>query len=196
MRLRKFLALLLVPALFVWLPYAAAQNNEISIGIGGNFPVNSPGTSNAVAIAGSVAHRLFGVPMLSLYAEVPVVGTFSADANTAGLLAPGSYSSLYITPGVKLKIGSSFPLSPYLAVGGGLAHFSKSRSVALASGSDTSTNTGVLDMGGGVDMKIAPHVSLRAEMRDFYSGSPALTIPALRAKQHNLVATGGLVLRF
>lgn len=196
MRVTKYLAVLLVPALLMSLPHAAAQDNEIAVGIGGNFPVNSPGASNAVAISGSVAHRLFGVPMVSLYAEVPVVGTLGADVRTAGLLSPGSYSSLYVAPGVKLKIGSSFPVSPYFVVGGGLAHFSKSSSVAAASGSDTSTNTGVIDMGGGVDMKLAPHVALRGEVRDFYSGSPALTIPALRDRQHNLVVSAGLVLRW
>lgn len=196
MKSKPLLAVLLVPALWLCPPRAAAQKNEIAVGIGGNFPVNSPGASNAVAITGSVAHRLFGVPMVSLYAEIPVVGTFSADVTTAGLLAPGTYSSLYVAPGLRLKIGSSFPVSPYLVAGGGVAHFGKSASVALASGSDTSTNTGVLDIGGGADMKLAPHLALRGEVRDFYSGSPALTIPALRDRQHNLVISGGLVIRF
>ena len=49
-------------------------------------------------------------------------------------------------------------------------------------------------------MKIAPFLGLRAEVRDFYSGSPELTLNQVTGtfneRQHNIIGTAGLVLRF
>jgi len=190
-------AVILLVALVGSAVNASAQNNEIAISLGGYFPMSNPVSSgNAFAIEGTVAHRIFGVPMVSAYIEVPIVGTFSSSVPSTGLLSSASYSALFIAPGLKIKIGAAFPISPYLAAGGGLARYSKSSNLAAATATGTTTNTGVFDVGGGLDMKIAPFLSLRGEMRDFYSGSPAITLPALQQKQHNLLATGGLVLRF
>lgn len=174
-----------------------AQSNEISLTAGGYFPINSPvPVGHALAIEGSVAHRLVGVPMISAYLEVPITGTLTSSVTSAGLLSSASYSALFITPGLKLKLGAELPISPYLAAGGGLARYSKSANLAAASATGTVTNTGVFDVGGGIDMKIAPFLGLRAELRDFYSGSPALSLTTLKQRQQSLVATAGLVVRF
>jgi hypothetical protein len=94
-----------------------------------------------------------------------------------------------------LKFAPGFPVSPWAAVGGGLAHFSANSGLRLLSGTDT-TNTGVFDFGGGLDMKVAPWVSVRGEVRDFYSGGLGFNLSNFNERQHNLVVTGGLVLRF
>lgn len=39
-------------------------------------------------------------------------------------------------------------------------------------------------------------LTLRAEIRDFYGGSPAYNTRAISGGQHKVVAGGGLVLRF
>lgn len=176
---------------------AQAQSNEIALTVGGYFPLNSPvPVGHALAIEGNVAHRLVGAPMIAAYLEVPITGTLTSSVTSAGLLSSASYSALFITPGLKLKLGAELPISPYLAAGGGLARYSKSANLAAAAATDTVTNTGVFDVGGGVDMKIAPFLGLRAEVRDFYSGSPALSLSSLKQKQQSLVATAGLVVRF
>jgi hypothetical protein len=53
-----------------------------------------------------------------------------------------------------------------------------------------------VDFGGGLDWKIAPFISARAEARDFYSGGIGLSLTSLNERQHNLVTTLGLVLKF
>ena len=122
-----------------------------------------------------------------------MAGTFNSDVFTTGhLLSLGTYSAVFVTPGVRLKLAPGSPLSPYLAIGGGLAHFSKSGN-ALATSS--STNAGTFDFAGGLEMKIFPYLSLRGEVRDYYSGSPNL-LPGADARQNQLLTTGGIVFRF
>jgi hypothetical protein len=172
-----------------------AQKNELSVGVGGYFPVNLTGVGNAVAIEGTFSRRFGSAPLASLYLELPVVATLNSSVRTFGLTSSSSYSSLFLAPGVKLKLAPGFFLSPWLAVGGGLAHFSNNSSLANFTG-EGSRNTSVVDFGGGLDWKIAPFLSARGEARDFYSGGLGLSLTSLNERQHNLVTTLGLVLRF
>jgi hypothetical protein len=178
----------------------AAQKNELAIGAGGYFPVNLTGVGNAAAIEGSYARRIASVPFLSAYIELPVVGTLTSNVSNFGLTSSASYSALFIAPGLRVKFAPGFFVSPWLAVGGGLAHFSGNSGLRLLSGTGT-TNTGVVDYGGGLDWKIAPYLSLRGEARDFYSGGLGFNVLGFNLlnfnqNQHNIVITGGLVLRF
>ncbi|MGZ4822278.1 MAG: hypothetical protein ACXVZM_11795 [Terriglobales bacterium] len=180
--------------LLVALP-ALAQKIELALGAGGYFPVNVTGAGNAAAIEGNAAYRIASVPLLSAYVEVPVVGTFNSNVRTFGLTSSASYSALFVAPGLRVKFAPGFFISPWLAVGGGLAHYSGSSGLRLLSGTDT-TNTGVFDYGGGLDSKIAPYLSVRGEVRDFYSGGLGFNLANFNQRQHNIVATAGLVLRF
>ena len=188
---------------------AWAQKAEIALTVGAYHPVNSYTSGNSFAIEGNVAGRIASVPFFALYVEVPVAGaldinvpaSFSSAALPPGgsLAQSGSYSSIFVAPGLRLKLAPSFPLSPYIAAGGGLAHFNRSAS-ETPSGASSSINKALFDIGGGLDLKIAPFVSVRAEVRDFYSGSPELTINQVTGtfnqRQHNILGTAGLVLRF
>jgi hypothetical protein len=167
----------------------------LALGAGGYFPVNLSGVGNAAAIEGNAAFRIASVPFFSAYVEVPVVGTLNSHVTTAGLTSPASYSALFVAPGLRLKFAPGFPVSPWVAVGGGLAHFSGSSRLRLLSGTDT-TNTSVFDYGGGLDVKIAPFLSIRGEVRDFYSGGLGFNLATFNERQHNIVATTGLVVRF
>lgn len=189
-------AVLLTIVLAGAVPAALAQKTELAIGAGGYFPVNLTGVGNAVAIEGTFSHRLGSVPLAAIYLDVPVVGTLNSTVHSAGLGSRASYSALFVAPGLKLKLAPSFFVSPWLALGGGLAHFSASSGLAALSGTSGSTNTGVFDVGGGLDVKLAPYLSARGEVRDFYSGGLGLPITGFNERQHNLVTTLGLVLRF
>ncbi len=180
-----------VVACFAVIP-SFAQKNELAVTVGGYFPIKTNFEADpAFTIGGNFAHRVASVPFVSLYVEVPVFGTFDSTTNIVNsTLTKPKYSSLFVTPGLKLKLTPSFPVSPYFAIGGGLAHFSKSNVTT-----SDSTNTGTFDVAGGLDFKIAPYISARAEIRDYYSGSPNLTVN-FTDRQHQLIASGGLVLRF
>lgn len=180
--------------------YAAAQKVDLALTAGIYHPVNNSFSGdNAFAIEGNVGFQVASVPFLALYFEVPVAGTLDATVPASALTSAGTYSSIFVTPGVRLKFAPSFPLSPYIATGGGLAHFNRSASQTPA-GASNSINKGVWDIGGGLDMKLAPYLGLRVEVRDFYSGSPETRLSQVTGtfneRQHNIIGTAGVVVRF
>jgi hypothetical protein len=179
-------------ALILTATVAFSQSNELAIQAGGYFPVNSQtGASDAFAVGGSFAHRVAGVPLLSAYVELPVFATFNSRSNAFQTInGSPRYSTLFVTPGLKVKFAPEFPISPYLVAGGGVVHFSKSHV-----STDDSSYSGTFDVGGGIDWKVFPFFSARGEVRDFYSGSPNI-ISGFDQREHQLIATVGLVFRF
>jgi len=179
--------------LVLWIACSAshAQSNELAVTLGGYFPINDPlNASAAFALGGSFAHRIAALPLVSLYAEVPVFATFNSTTSAfQAISGKPRYSALFITPGLKLKFAPEFFLSPYAEIGGGVAHFS----THVLTGN--SSNSGTFEAGGGVDVKFAPFLSARLDIRDFYSGSPDLLIN-LTQRQNQLITSVGLVFRF
>ncbi len=170
---------------------AQAQSNELAATIGGYFPINDPlSASAAFSVGGSFAHRIAGIPLISAYLEVPVFGTFNSTASAyQAISGKPRYSALFVTPGLKVKFAPEFPISPWIVAGAGVTHFSTH---TFASNSN---NSATFEVGGGLDLKIAPLLSVRADIRDFYSGNPDLSINFTQ-RQNQLVTTLGLVLRF
>ena len=195
--MRKILPFLCV-ALFT--TFATAQKIDLALTAGIYHPVNNAFSGdNAFAVEGNAGFRLASVPFVALYFEVPVAGTLDTTVPASALTSVGTYSSIFVTPGLRLKLAPGFAISPYIATGGGLAHFNRSASQTPA-GTSSTVNKGVWDIGGGLDMKVAPFLGLRAEVRDFYSGSPELRLSQVTGtfneRQHNIVGTAGVVVRF
>jgi hypothetical protein len=187
--------LLLSAVLLSVLP-AAAQTSELALTVGGYFPANATlDVHPAAVIEGSYARRVFTAPLAGLYVEVPVAKTFDAGVGSG----TSHYSSLFVAPGLKLKVAPGFPVSPWLAIGGGVAHF-KANPAFAGSTSDKTSNSGVVAFGAGIDMKVAPFISTRVQARDYYSSSlkSAFSLPTTKdwGRQHNVIASAGLVLRF
>ena len=206
MRAARFLFLLILAGAA---PAMLAQANEVALTVGGDFVSNQHNrVSKTWTIEGSLAHRLFGAPLIGLYGEIPIAAAFHSkpQVNTACaatfpppagcITQPFNYSSLFVTPGLKLKIGGP-GLAPYAVVGGGIGHFSPT----IPSGSFTTgtkpsgTTTGVISYGAGVDVTLLPLIGLRGEVRDYDSGYPAFGLGGT-GRQHNLFVTVGAVLRF
>jgi Outer membrane protein beta-barrel domain len=176
------LALLLCSAAF-------AQKIDLALLGGGQISLN-PNTSVGVggAIQGNFGYRIAHVPTLSLYAELPITSSFGVGTGLpAGL---NEFSTLFVTPGVRLKITPPvLSVSPYFTLGFGWARYQG------PSGSGFSNTTDAVQFGVGTDVPIVPFLALRTEVRDYYTGAPGLG-PAFRDRQHNLTALGGLVLHF
>jgi opacity protein-like surface antigen len=168
---------------------ALAQNNELAVTAGGYFPFNTP-TDPAFAIGGSYARRIFSVPFVALSLELPVYGTINSTSDISTSPIRIKYSAFFLTPGLRVKVAPGFPISPYFVAGGGLAHFSKTNVTT-----EETTNTGTFDVGAGLDFKVAPYLGFRFEARDYYSGN-AKILQGFSDRQHQIVATGGIVLRF
>jgi hypothetical protein len=183
-------------AVIVVLLSAAAMGQSVEVAVlgGGHIPISpSVNVSSGFAVQGNLAGRIAGVPFVGVYVEVPVIATFGIDAGSSCVTnAVCKYNSLWITPGLRLKLAGSLPVSPYFLVGGGFVRFKTTQS----SGAQNTDTNAVFDVGGGLDMKLAPFVGLRGEIRDMYAGSPRLTLASIAGRQHNLMIEGGLVFRF
>src|SRR4030095_12082665 len=114
---------------------------------------------------GYYARRLADLKLLGVYLEFPVVVTPHTEVLSGNPLAPDRYSSLFITPGLKLKLIPGFPVSPWVAVGGGYARFESGDRLnnGQPNPAERTANRGALDFGGGVDLKVFPYLSLRGE---------------------------------
>jgi hypothetical protein len=94
-----------------------------------------------------------------------------------------------------VKFAPGFPVSPFVSIGGGWAHYNLS---------GPSMNKGALQFGGGVDIKTGiPLLGFRAEVRDFVTDQPDFGIVSIQTvgspslgRRHSVLAGGGIVLRF
>jgi hypothetical protein len=170
-----------------------AQSNDVALTAGGYFAVSNPlDLGAAFALEGTVAHQIASIPFASAAIEVPIAGSFSSSIPTlSGLTVARSYTSLFITPGLRLRLAPSFPVSPYIAAGVGYGRFNRE----LIDGTSSANSTLAVDIGGGVDLKVLPFVSLRGEIRDFNSGGIGIETLAL-GRQNNLFVTAGIAIRF
>jgi hypothetical protein len=172
---------------------ARAQSTDVALTGGGYFAVSNPLDLGAAwALEGTVAHKLVGVPLVSLAAELPIAGSFSSSIPTlSGTSIARSYTSLFITPGLRVRLAPSFPISPYISAGLGYGRFNRQ----FTDGTTAASNAFAFDVGGGLDLKILPFIGLRAEVRDFNSGGLGLETLAL-GRQNNLFVTAGIAIRF
>ena len=210
----------LITFLFAVSTIALAQKNEINFSIGAItssdqsstlFPaLGAPcppfcimqfnsSTSTGVAFEGGYARQLFSFGPASLDLDIPIVGVPSRNFHegSLGVFLPATkVSLLFFTPSARIKLFHSGPVSPFVSVGGGLAHFGTSSTPGV----DRGTNNPALQFGGGADFKTPlPHLSFRAEVRDFWARG-TLTSSSLAQvspeHQHNIFAGGGIVFKF
>jgi opacity protein-like surface antigen len=184
-----------------------AQKHEIAFTSGGlkigetGFNLPNPGFvrfKTGFTYEINYAQRLIDAKIAALYFEVPFAGTPRTKITTTNALSPRSYSSLFFATGLKLKLIPGAKYSPFAMTGVGLSRFNTS-STAINEQSNPnqqSATDGVFYIGGGLDVKLISKLSLRGEVRDFYSQIPPLNINALRSRQHNTLISAGLVLNF
>jgi len=195
-----FLLLLVVPFPIL------AQKNEITLSLGGT-PSQSPGfrsptpgtaqTSADVSLGANYGHRFLDAGAAAFYGEIEFVALPNRGLTAATATVPQNYASLYVAPGLRLKVLPSARLSPWVAVGGGYALYEQS--AKLSNGQNTTNkflSRGVFDFGGGLDYKLFRFLGLRGEVRDFLSGNPNLNVALSSSTQHNVMASGGIGVRF
>ena len=182
----------------------AAQQNEVSLTIGAMRPgkvtlapstgIRDASAGTSFALEAGYSTRFFTAGVASLYFDFPLAVTPKTTLDTSNALSVRSYSSLFFTPGVKLKALPLGKVSPYAVAGIGLARLNPGSS----SGTDNlgSQIVGAYSLGGGVDVKAAPFISLRGEVRDYTISKLGFDIDLLKKRQHNIFVTAGIVLRF
>ena len=208
----KHLAIGALVAVCTFVAQAAAQENELSGIIGRTFtsdqsiqgaPAYDPDLrfSNGLTFEINYARRLMGMGrgFLSLTLEVPFVVNPDQDLHAAPPnRIPEKYASFFVTPAVRLNAFPDHGVSPWVSFGSGFGHFAASSTLLFGGNNPgpTGTNTGVIQAGLGLDVKIFHGFSLRGEGRDFWSGVPQLNLNTGKSRQHNIFAGLGIVWHF
>jgi opacity protein-like surface antigen len=152
----------------------------------------------ALTYQATFAWRVWRNDRAAVSFEVPFLASPAFDVETAVGSLPKEYASLYLTPGVRVAVPVRRPISAFAAVGAGYARYSESR-LRRDGGPNPSqqdTNTAALGFGGGIDVKAWPWLGFRGEIRDVYTSARRFSIPTPSPSVHNVVVSGGLVLRF
>ena len=194
----------------VFAAHATAQKNELSGLIGRTFISDQTITASTASdnklrfgdgltFEANYARRVMDGGLLSLSLEVPFVFSFDEDLHAAlPTRIPEDYRSYFLTPAARLNVFSATAVSPWVSIGAGFGHFSES-STLLFGGKNpgkTGNTTGVFQVGGGLDVRLLHKFSLRAEVRDFWSGVPQTNVTTDKSRQHNLFVGAGLVWHF
>jgi hypothetical protein len=184
---------------------ARGQNQELTFSLGGipgqtrNFQ-GSAGTAQISADRSfgiNYGHRFLGLKIAALYGEIEFVAIPNRGVNSATATVPQNFASLYLTPGLRLKFFPHSRLSPWGAIGGGYTLYQQSAKLSNGQNeTDKFLNRGAFDYGGGLDFRLFRFIGLRAEVRDFLSGNPDLNVALNSSIQHNVVASGGVILHF
>jgi len=133
----------------------------------------------------------------ALYGEVHFLANPQRLVTATDQTLTRDVASLFVLPGLRVKFLPRGAVSPYIAAGGGYALFEHSvnRLDGRPNSAPRTVNRGAFGFGGGVDVGLWRFLKLRAEIRDFYTGSPAFNTP-VAGGQHNVVIGGGFVLSF
>jgi hypothetical protein len=186
---------------------ASAQKADAGFVVGGSFVSDTSGTvalglvsvptniktDHHFFLEGEFGLRVLNAHVAALYVELPVAGIPSTTITETISGTPVDHlSTVFITPGVRVKILPASPISPWASVGGGWARYS-------LNDSGLTQNKPAVSYGGGLDFKTGlPLLGFRAEVRDFLTGNPNFDLAAFNTtgKHHNILVGGGLVLRF
>jgi len=205
----KHLVLAILVTVCILAPQVVAQRNELSGLVGRTF-ISDQGIKgalssdpqlrfgNGLTFEVNYARRILDGGFWSLNLEVPFVLNPDEDLHAAQNVVPKQYFSLFVTPAARLNVFPDSGLSPWISFGGGFGHFSESSDLVFGGPNpgNTGTNTGVLQAGVGLDVKIVSRFSLRGEARDFWSGVPQLNVDSGKSRQHNIFVGGGVVWHF
>jgi hypothetical protein len=208
----KHLTIGALVAVCTFVAQAAAQKNELSGIIGRTFtsdqriqgaPAYDPDLrfSNGLTFEINYARRFMdtGGGLFSLTLEVPFVVNPDQDLHAAlPNRIPQKYASYFVTPALRLNVFPDQGVSPWVSFGSGFGHFAESSTLLFGGHNPgpTGTNTGVIQAGFGLDVKIFHGFSLRGEGRDFWSGVPQLNLNTGKSHQNNIFAGLGIVWHF
>ena len=209
-------AFMLLMASTIAFAQESQQKNELAVSVGRTF-ISDQTVPNTNFFDNTV-HSGKGLSFDFLYArqlhffewadsavgvEFPVIYNPDEDLNYGLNVVPKQYSSLFVTPALRLSFVRNFIVSPWVSLGGGFGHFSASSDLEFSgtpNTGDRGKTTGVLHGGIGFDVPI-PIVKFRGlkfrfEARDNWSGVPPINVNTGRTRQHNYYVGGGVVLPF
>jgi hypothetical protein len=158
-------------------------------------------TGNGLSFEVEYARRFLVTPIFSLSGEAVLMYNHDEDVNNGTFslsLVPPQYSELFVTPAARVNLFPASAVSPWISLGAGFGHIGQGSSLIFGGANPgKSTTSGVVEGGLGLDVKVWRKLSIRAEVRDFWSGEPDFPLaPTGKSRQHNYFVGGGAFWRF
>jgi hypothetical protein len=205
MMARKRLVVVLLVALTLLATNAVAQSNQVAGIIGRNFiseqSVTGAGDKirfgHGLTYEANFSHNLLGLGIVAVGVEVPFVFTPTTNVKFSSFNAvPKDFSAYYITPAAKATLFPTTAFNPWVSVGGGVAHYSPNSTLQFGGTNPSSSgNSGVFEVGVGLDVRILGPFKLRGEFRDFNTKEAPLNLNTNNRYSY-FFAGGGLVFSF
>ncbi|HTW57217.1 MAG TPA: outer membrane beta-barrel protein [Terriglobales bacterium] len=209
---RLWIAVLCVGTLLAASAAAQDERNEIGAIFGRTF-VSDQGIQNATyfdptihtgkgfSFEGEYAYRFLVTPIYSISGEVAAMDNTQAKLNAGAYgsaVVPTSYQAFFLTPAARVNLFPTTAVSPWVSVGAGFGHISESDSLVYGgTNPGKSTTSATIEGGLGLDVKVWRKLSMRGEVRDFWSGEPDFPLaPTGHSRQHNYFVGGGVFWRF
>jgi hypothetical protein len=179
---------------------AFSQNNEVGLTLGGLLS-RDRGTleiGGGTSWQANYGRRIYNGESCALFAEVHFLANPLREIASSDSRATRDVATLFVTPGLRLKLLTGRRVHPYVAAGGGYALYENSTTTlgGAPNPAPRFDHTGAFMFGGGVDMPVWRWFGVRLEVRDFYTRNPVFNIPVSGGRQHNIVAGGGFSLTF
>jgi len=209
---RLWIAFLAVATVLAASVAAQDEKNELG-GIVGRTFISDQGIKNAtyfdpiihfgkgLTFEGIYARRFYVTPIYAISAELPFVYNHDIDLNAGEYghsVVPQDLKAFFITPAARVNLFPTTAVSPWVSLGGGVGHFSQSKNL-IYGGDNTgkSTTNFTLEAGFGLDVKVWRKLSIRMDVRDFWSGEPDFPLaPTGKSRMHNFFVGGGGFWRF
>ncbi|MGA8272348.1 MAG: hypothetical protein WB919_12375 [Candidatus Sulfotelmatobacter sp.] len=170
--------------------------------IGATYPNPFVRSGHGRTFEVNYSRRLLGTPIFAISGELPAVFNLDERLGSGSDVVPSSYKQIFVTPSVRANLFPATAFSPWVSVGGGFGHFSESSNLNYyGSNPGSSSTSGVLQGGFGLDVRPfqgrLKRLSLRGQVRDFWSGTPNLPLADTgKTRQHNYFLGGGVIWHF
>jgi hypothetical protein len=207
---RMWIAVLTVATILAASAVAQDEKNEIGGSIGRTFISNqglkfAPGSviafGKGLSFEGVYARRIWVTPIYSISAELPIVYNRDIDLNGGSYgnaIVPQDMKSLFVTPAARVNLFPTTAVSPWVSLGAGFGRFTQNDALVYGGANPGKSTTGfTLEGGLGLDVKVWKKLSMRGQVRDFWSGEPDFPLaPTGKSRMHNFFVSGGAFWRF
>jgi opacity protein-like surface antigen len=168
---------------------------------GATFPNPIISSGKGLSFEVEYARRFLVTPIFALSGEAVVMVNHDEDINGGAYgnaVVPPQYSQLFVTPAARVNLFPTTAVSPWISLGVGFGHFGESSTLIYGGANPGQSTTSAVFQGGiGVDVKVWRKLSIRGEVRDFWSGEPDFPLaPTGKTRQHNYFVGGGAFWRF
>ncbi len=168
---------------------------------GATFPNSIISSGKGLTFGVEYARRFLETPVFSVSGEALLMVNHDEDINGGSYgnaVVPPQYSQIFFTPAARANLFPTTAVSPWISLGVGFGHIGEAKTLIYGGANPgKSTTSAVIEGGFGLDVKAWRKLSIRGEVRDFWSGEPDFPLaPTGKTRQHNYFVGLGAFWRF